>query len=118
MSGTEATQLAMRLARAFTGRPKILKFAGHFHGWHDGVVGGGEPALRRADVGRRAGRDARPGASSARPTTSRRSRRALERGDIAAVILEPAGGQSGTTPTIPGYLPGAARADRRATTWC
>jgi len=29
---------------------------------------------------------------------------ALERGDIAAVILEPAGGQSGTTPTIPGYL--------------
>ncbi|MEW6046963.1 MAG: aspartate aminotransferase family protein [Bacillota bacterium] len=34
-SGTEATQLAMRLARAFTGRPKILRFEGHFHGWHD-----------------------------------------------------------------------------------
>ena len=38
MSGTEATHLALRIARAFTGRPKILKFQGHFHGWHDGVV--------------------------------------------------------------------------------
>ena len=28
----------------------------------------------------------------------------LQRGDVAAVILEPAGGQSGTTPTVPGYL--------------
>lgn len=34
-SGTEATMLAIRLARAFTGRDKILKFQGHFHGWHD-----------------------------------------------------------------------------------
>src|SRR5207248_3184869 len=37
MSGTEATHLAMRVARAYTGRPKILKLAGHFHGWHDGA---------------------------------------------------------------------------------
>ena len=34
-SGTEATMLAMRLARAFTGRDRIVKFHGHFHGWHD-----------------------------------------------------------------------------------
>lgn len=34
-SGTEATMMAMRLARAFTGKPKILRFFGHFHGWHD-----------------------------------------------------------------------------------
>src|SRR5919109_1549168 len=34
-SGTEATLMALRLARIFTGRPKTLKFAGHFHGWHD-----------------------------------------------------------------------------------
>jgi hypothetical protein len=34
-AGTEATMLALRLARAYTGRDKILKFAGHFHGWHD-----------------------------------------------------------------------------------
>lgn len=34
-SGTEATMMAMRLARAFTGKEKILKMRGHFHGWHD-----------------------------------------------------------------------------------
>lgn len=37
-SGTEATLLAVRLARAFSGRDKILKFEGHFHGWHDAVA--------------------------------------------------------------------------------
>jgi glutamate-1-semialdehyde 2,1-aminomutase len=34
-SGTESTYLAMRLARAYTGRNKIIKFHEHFHGWHD-----------------------------------------------------------------------------------
>lgn len=34
-SGTEATMMALRLARMFTGRPRVLKFAGHFHGWND-----------------------------------------------------------------------------------
>lgn len=39
-SGTEATQLAMRLARVHTGRARIARFTGHFHGWHDEAVGG------------------------------------------------------------------------------
>jgi hypothetical protein len=39
-SGTEASQLALRLARAFTGKSKLLRFEGHFHGWHDEVVHG------------------------------------------------------------------------------
>ena len=34
-SGTEATMLAIRLARAFTGKDRIIKANGHFHGWHD-----------------------------------------------------------------------------------
>ena len=34
-SGTEATMMAIRLARAYTGRDKIMKIRGHFHGWHD-----------------------------------------------------------------------------------
>lgn len=38
-SGTEATLMAIRLARAATGRPAIMKFDRHFHGWHDYVVG-------------------------------------------------------------------------------
>src|SRR5712692_5272957 len=37
-SGTEATMHCLRLARAFTGRPKILKLEGNFHGYHDQVM--------------------------------------------------------------------------------
>jgi glutamate-1-semialdehyde 2,1-aminomutase len=37
-SGTEATLMALRLARIFTGRPRVLKLAGHFHGWHDFLI--------------------------------------------------------------------------------
>lgn len=39
-SGTEATMMALRIARAATGRPLILRFLGHFHGWHDHVAFG------------------------------------------------------------------------------
>src|SRR5262249_61036328 len=41
--GTEATRLARRVARAFPGRSRIVKFTGHFHGWHDGAVVGVNP---------------------------------------------------------------------------
>ena len=34
-TGSEATMLALRLARAHTGRTKFLKFEGHYHGWYD-----------------------------------------------------------------------------------
>jgi glutamate-1-semialdehyde 2,1-aminomutase len=103
MSGTEATHLAMRVARAYTGRMKILKFAGHFHGWHDGAAAGVNPPY---EVPMSAGI---PGATLDQilicpPNDIKAVEVALERGDIAAVIMEPAGGQSGTTPTIPGYL--------------
>jgi glutamate-1-semialdehyde 2,1-aminomutase len=37
-SGTEATLMALRLARIHTGRRRVLKFAGHFHGWHDFLI--------------------------------------------------------------------------------
>jgi glutamate-1-semialdehyde 2,1-aminomutase len=103
MSGTEATHLAMRVARAYTGRPKILKFAGHFHGWHDGAVAAVNPPY---EVPMSAGI---PGATLDQviicpPNDIKAVEVALKRGDVAAVIMEPAGGQSGTTPTIPGYL--------------
>src|SRR5262249_41896559 len=41
-SGTEATLMALRLGRIFTGKPKVLKFAGHFHGWHDYLIPGAD----------------------------------------------------------------------------
>ena len=40
MTGTETTALAIRIARASTGRTKIVKFRGHFHGLHDSVMAG------------------------------------------------------------------------------
>jgi glutamate-1-semialdehyde 2,1-aminomutase len=45
-SGTEATMLALRLARAHTGRTKFLKFEGHYHGWYDAycLTGHSHPA--------------------------------------------------------------------------
>src|SRR5690349_84367 len=39
-TGTEAVQVALRLARAATGRRRVLKFAKSYHGWHDGVYAG------------------------------------------------------------------------------
>ncbi len=39
-SGTEASHMAIRLARAHTGKDKIVRFIGHFHGWHDNVAAG------------------------------------------------------------------------------
>jgi glutamate-1-semialdehyde 2,1-aminomutase len=41
-SGTEATMMALRLARIYTGKPRFLKFRGHFHGWNDFVVPGAD----------------------------------------------------------------------------
>jgi len=104
MSGTEATHLALRLARAATGRPKIVKFTGHFHGWHDGVSAGVNPPY---EIPMSAGI---PGAVLGEVLLSPpNDMAALERlvgsrQDIAAVILEPAGGSAGTIPTEPGFL--------------
>lgn len=40
LSGSEAVQIAIRLARAYTHRPRFLRFAGQYHGWMDNVIGG------------------------------------------------------------------------------
>jgi glutamate-1-semialdehyde 2,1-aminomutase len=103
MSGTEATHLALRVTRAFTARSRIVKFLGHFHGWHDGVVVGVNPPF---DVPFSAGV---PGTTLDQillcpPNDIKAVETLLARGDVAGVIMEPAGGQAGTTPTIPGYL--------------
>ncbi|HZR23894.1 MAG TPA: aspartate aminotransferase family protein [Vicinamibacterales bacterium] len=104
MSGTEATHLALRIARAHTGRSKVVKFEGHFHGWHDGVATAVDPPF---DIPMSAGVPASvlehvlvcPANDAAAVE------RLLARGDVAAVILEPAGGLSGVHPTVPGFLP-------------
>src|SRR5262245_60370477 len=104
MSGTEATHLALRLARAYTGRPKVVKFTGHFHGWHDGVSAGVNPPF---EVPMSAGI---PGAVLgeillAPPNDIGALEQLLgSRQDIGAVILEPSGGSAGTDPIDTGFL--------------
>ena len=101
MSGTEATHLAMRGA-GYTGHESgeaggSLPQAGTTARW---------PASSPYDVPMSAASPASPW--SRRLICPANDVKAVEitlqRGDVAAVILEPAGGQSGTTPTIPGYL--------------
>jgi glutamate-1-semialdehyde 2,1-aminomutase len=108
-SGTEATQMAVRIARAFTGRDRLIRFEAHFHGWNDAVTG----ALRSEDAELFS-----PGI----PSASLRHQLILPQNDvdalasaleqhrdtIAAVIMEPTGASYGTNPVEPGF-PGAVR---------
>ena len=44
-SGTEATMLAVRIGRAYSGRDQVLRIDGHYHGWHDHLLKGSKPAF-------------------------------------------------------------------------
>jgi glutamate-1-semialdehyde 2,1-aminomutase len=103
-SGTEATLLAIRLARAATGKDKIVKFEGHFHGWHDYAVAGVRPPFDRP-VSAGVPQGVLAGLLIC-PPNDWDAFMALTSGrdDIAGVILEPGGGSSGTIPTDRGFL--------------
>lgn len=97
-SGTEATLMAVRLARTFTGKSKLLKFAGHFHGWHDAVILAANPPLEAPVSGIPQGVIdttviCPPNDIDAVEGCLRRD------SDIACVILEPTGGSFGVIPT-------------------
>ena len=110
-SGTEATYHAIRLARAVTGRERILKFEGNYHGWHDYVAwshhfatdaaepvpvaaSAGIPELVRELVVVREYNDA----AGVRDVLAR------EGDSIAAVILEPVFHNAGAVLPEPGFL--------------
>jgi glutamate-1-semialdehyde 2,1-aminomutase len=98
-SGTEATMLALRLARAFTGKERVIKFADHFHGWNDYLLAGsgrgtgGIPAATWSTM-----RVLPPNDTSLVESALR------EDGNVAAVILEPTGAHMGTLPVHPDFL--------------
>ncbi|HEX2829712.1 MAG TPA: aminotransferase class III-fold pyridoxal phosphate-dependent enzyme [Burkholderiales bacterium] len=107
-SGTEATQLAMRLARAASGRSRIVRFQSHFHGWHDQVSFGvndhldGTPSVGVLQ-------DVANATTLVPPNEVKAVERVIaEKGDVAAVMLEPAGSSSGAIPMPPEVL-GALR---------
>ena len=114
-SGTEATMFAMRLARAFTGRPKIARMEGGYHGTHDYAEVSTHPAVAEAGP---------PDAPVAQPDSVGTPRWVLEEtvvlpfnnadaaeailrrnGDeVAAVILEPVIGAGGVIAATPDFL--------------
>lgn len=97
-SGTEADMLAIRLARVYTGRPKIIKISGNYHGWGDQLIlslnfpgtgpmdAAGIPQGCYADIVEVFQNDF-DGLAKAFET---------HKGEIAAVLMEPGGGHAGT----------------------
>jgi len=103
-SGTEATLMALRLARIFTGKPRVLKFAGHFHGWHDFLI----PAADLPYAGKPT-----PGipddVASNTVIIPVNDPKAVDRtlardSQIGCVILEPTGGHFGAVPVRGDFL--------------
>ena len=97
-SGTEANLMAFRLARAFTGKPKLVRFICHFHGWQDHVAFGAKGGYSEGPV---------PGVLDGiienvvliEPGNEQLMRETLaSRDDIAGVILEPTGASFGSIP--------------------
>jgi glutamate-1-semialdehyde 2,1-aminomutase len=117
-SGTEIDQLALRVARAFTGRSKWVKFEGHYHGWTDTVLFSVHPPLDEAGsvdapnaVGESLGMA--PGSGDDIIIAPWNDLSALEavfqanQDDIACVMMEPIMGNTNCIVADDGYLEGA-----------
>jgi glutamate-1-semialdehyde 2,1-aminomutase len=105
-SGTEATMSALRLARAATGRDKILKFAGCYHGHVDSLLAEAGSGIETLGI------PSTPGvpAAVAADTIVRPYNEVPELdASIAAVIVEPVAGNMGVVPPEPGFLEGLRR---------
>ena len=102
-SGTEATMSAIRLARAVTGRDKILKFSGAYHGHVDGLLAEAGSGLATQGI------PASPGvpkaAAAATIVVPWNAPEALpDTDDVAAILLEPIPANMGVVPPAPGFL--------------
>ncbi len=103
-SGTEATLMALRLARAYTGRGKLVRFRGHFHGWNDHMTSG---YSNHFDGTPTSGVVASLSDSVllCDPNDIEGITRLFnDHKDIAAVILEPTGASFGKMPILPSFL--------------
>ncbi len=112
-SGTEAVMSAVRAARGFTRREKIVKFEGGYHGHSDGLLARAGSGLATAAVADSAGvprsivRDTFVLPYNDLPAVRRLFERWGER--IAAVVVEPVAGNMNVVPPAPGFLSGLSR---------
>ena len=105
-SGTEATMSAIRLARAFTGRDKILKFSGAYHGHVDGLLAEAGSGLATQGI------PASPGVPQAAAAATvivpwndaDAVTEATERHEFAAILAEPVPANMGVVPPAPGFV--------------
>jgi glutamate-1-semialdehyde 2,1-aminomutase len=106
-SGTEATLMALRVSRIVSGKTKVIKFAGHFHGWHDGLIPG-------ADAPHDTGSYAMPGVTDSvmgdlvivPPNNLAALEQAIDEHDPACVFVEATGGHFGAVPVRGEFLRG------------
>ncbi|MCH8558831.1 MAG: glutamate-1-semialdehyde 2,1-aminomutase, partial [Balneolia bacterium] len=109
-SGTEACMSAIRVARGFTGRDKIIKFEGNYHGHGDSFL------IKAGSGAMTFGTPSSPGVTrgTAQDTLTANYndledvKRLFEenKGEVAALILEPIAGNMGCVPPNPGFLEG------------
>ncbi len=105
-SGTEATMSALRLARAVTGRDRVLKFAGAYHGHVDGLLAQAGSGLSTQAI------PASPGVPEAAANATvivpwndpDAVVEATERHELAAILLEPVPANMGVVPPAAGFL--------------
>lgn len=109
-SGTEAVMSAVRLARGFTGRDKVIKFAGNYHGHSDCMLVEAGSGVMTAGVPGSAGVPA--GCAHDTLTASYNDLESVaslfegNAGQVAAVIVEPVAANMGVVPPAPGFLEG------------
>ena len=105
-SGTEATLMAVRVARIVSGKTKVIKFAGNFHGWHDSLIPAAEPPHDKGyDV---------PGVTDGvfgdlvivPPNDLNAVEQAIDEHDPACVFLEGNGSRWGVVPVRKEFLQG------------
>ena len=112
-SGTEAAMSAVRVARAFTGRPKILKFEGNYHGHADGLLVRAGSGAATHGVPTSAGV---PNSYAAETLVAEYNQLDsvaelldAHANQVAAIIVEPVAANMGVVPPAPGFLAGLRR---------